>query len=446
MKTTASWAPDQATWRPNVDRPGDDPQAWASATPDGQKEWLEVSYDPPVLASSLSVYESYNPGAITEVQIEEVDPIADALPAAKDGFRTLAKGNQLDKQSRNGLGITVVTVKTNIRPIRRVRLLIDSPSVPGWNEIDAVGLLSTTGEMHWAKEANASSWFGDSVAMRGLTPRATLVPATPQKTVLGGVEVRDVSDLIVHPAASTDSRAQTARPDPAKAEPEDLVLKSGDKRDVRVPAGSLRMVTSPWRIKAVNPHAPDVIQLDSITPSQLRLVTLKPGQTAVDVMLEDDSTAHLNVEVTESESPKVEFLDFRFDGSAPANSVLLLDCLPIEGVVDVEVSGESTFQRTVNGRPSSIRVMHYGDRVWDKANRDRIQTSRGGATRLSLPGGDMIVRQVRILYRSPAGKEALPTEEAVGISGSGQQQVEWGRMAVAFDPQQNAIDLVGLTD
>jgi beta-lactamase regulating signal transducer with metallopeptidase domain len=165
--STPGWHPSQATGAPNVREASDDPKAWASATPDGRKEWLELTYDPPVLASSLSIYESCNPGAISEVLIEEVDPIAEALPAGKDGFRTLAKGNQLYKQGRNGLGITMVTVKTNIRPIRRVRLLLDSPAAPGWNEIDAVGLLSTTGEMHWAKEAKASSWFGEGQAASG---------------------------------------------------------------------------------------------------------------------------------------------------------------------------------------------------------------------------------------------------------------------------------------
>jgi beta-lactamase regulating signal transducer with metallopeptidase domain/biopolymer transport protein ExbD len=195
-----NWHPSQATGAPDIHEPGDNPKAWASATPDDQKEWLELTYDPPVLAASMAIYESYNPGAISEVQIEEVDPIADALPAGEGGFRTLMKGNQLYKQGRNGLGITLVTVKTNIRPIRRVRLLIDSPAHQGWNEIDAVGLLSTIGEMHWAKEAKASSWFGESGAMGAggiLSPIERHVSS--DKTALGGVEVRDVADLVIAP-------------------------------------------------------------------------------------------------------------------------------------------------------------------------------------------------------------------------------------------------------
>ena len=195
-----AWHPSQAAGAPNVHEPGDNPKAWASATPDGQKEWLELTYDPPVLAASMAIYESYNPGAITEVQIEEVDPIADALPAGEGGFRTLMKGNQLYKQGRNGLGITLVTVKTNIRPIRRVRLLIDSPAHQGWNEIDAVGLLSTTGEMHWAKEAKASSWFGESGAMSGGGQLSAVnIDVSIDKTIFGGVEVRDVADLVIAP-------------------------------------------------------------------------------------------------------------------------------------------------------------------------------------------------------------------------------------------------------
>jgi hypothetical protein len=56
-----------------------------------------------------------------------------------------------------------VNCKTN-----RIKLFIDSVAVPGWNEIDAVGLECSDGKIIWAKSAEASSNYG-SHNYRGAT-------------------------------------------------------------------------------------------------------------------------------------------------------------------------------------------------------------------------------------------------------------------------------------
>jgi hypothetical protein len=43
----------------------------------------------------------------------------------------------------------------------RVKLYLDSKGVPGWNEIDAVGLRESGGKTHWATSADASSTYAD---------------------------------------------------------------------------------------------------------------------------------------------------------------------------------------------------------------------------------------------------------------------------------------------
>ena len=48
---------------------GDIGTAWASLTPDGQREWLELTYAEPVKAVEVYVYETYNPGAIDKVTL-----------------------------------------------------------------------------------------------------------------------------------------------------------------------------------------------------------------------------------------------------------------------------------------------------------------------------------------------------------------------------------------
>src|SRR4051812_16997111 len=44
------WGPEQVTGEPDTPAAGDQTTAWASATPDGADEWLELEYAAPVLA------------------------------------------------------------------------------------------------------------------------------------------------------------------------------------------------------------------------------------------------------------------------------------------------------------------------------------------------------------------------------------------------------------
>lgn len=91
--------------------------------------------------------ETYHPGAVDRVTAyaggEEVDVWAGRDPT--DVGR--------DK------GVSVIGFKLQVRT-DRVRVHLDSPRVPGWNEIDAVGLLDQTGQVHWARAATAGSTYG----------------------------------------------------------------------------------------------------------------------------------------------------------------------------------------------------------------------------------------------------------------------------------------------
>jgi hypothetical protein len=83
-------------------------------------------------------------------------------PIVRDGNITeIAKWEGVDPTPRdapNGKGISKIRfdkpVETN-----RVRLFLDCMKVPGWNEIDAVGLVDKTGAVHWATGATASSTY-----------------------------------------------------------------------------------------------------------------------------------------------------------------------------------------------------------------------------------------------------------------------------------------------
>jgi hypothetical protein len=122
------WAASQATGPPNTPVAGDHATAWASREEDGATEWLELEYAQPLFPSLVRIHETYNPGAV--VKIEARDPRGD--------WQVLWEGRSpADDEKIRWL---------DVRPTRRVatstiRLTLDSRSVPGWNEIDAVELV-----------------------------------------------------------------------------------------------------------------------------------------------------------------------------------------------------------------------------------------------------------------------------------------------------------------
>jgi hypothetical protein len=142
------FSPDQVTGPPDVRQAGDNSQAWASQTPDGQKEWLLCEYAEPVEVRAVIVYETYNPGAL--VQVSAFNSEGDEIVAWE--------GNDPTPRGKSK-GISVIPVKLDFR-VQRIRLSIDSPAVPGWNEIDAVAVEDRDGNTHWAVRAEASSSYG----------------------------------------------------------------------------------------------------------------------------------------------------------------------------------------------------------------------------------------------------------------------------------------------
>jgi hypothetical protein len=94
---------------------------------------------------AVMISESYNPGAIGSVK---------AFDAAGKWQWVLESrtARPIDKDYQ----VTTVPLSTQ-RPIAKIRITIESVSVPGYNQIDAVGLLDKKGQTHWATAATASS-------------------------------------------------------------------------------------------------------------------------------------------------------------------------------------------------------------------------------------------------------------------------------------------------
>jgi hypothetical protein len=126
------WSAQQATGEPNVMYCGDSSEAWASAEALEQAE-LTLGYDEPVDAVSIRIYQTYNPGSITQVSVidaETGDVVA--IPNSADS-----------PESTSCPRVFVVTVAGDDLPetVNGVVISLDQSIGGNWNEIDAVELV-----------------------------------------------------------------------------------------------------------------------------------------------------------------------------------------------------------------------------------------------------------------------------------------------------------------
>jgi hypothetical protein len=175
-KAKRPWGPEQACGEPDTHMAGDVQTAWASQTPDGQDEWLLLEYAEPVVPETVLVYETFNPGALCRVTVFKLDGEEVEVWKGKDPTPV-----------NSGMGTSEINFRVPFKT-NRVKLYLDSRNVPGWNEIDAVGLRDTAGKTHWAVSADASStyatdnlgvWQVAQGANVQIAVRANLIPIAP---------------------------------------------------------------------------------------------------------------------------------------------------------------------------------------------------------------------------------------------------------------------------
>ncbi len=145
-----SWCAAQATGAPDTADCGDIGTAWASATSTGKDE-LRVFFPQPVVPTRLDIYETYNPGAITQVDL--ILPDGDLLPITNSA-----------EPGAPCPGIMTLDITTEAAAIGAV-IYLDQTITGNWNEIDAVqmtgGLVDDGLVRQWAVDASATSQYGD---------------------------------------------------------------------------------------------------------------------------------------------------------------------------------------------------------------------------------------------------------------------------------------------
>lgn len=156
-----SWSPGQSAGAPDTATHGDFATAWASASPDGGKEWLQLSYANATEIKQVVIHESYNPGAVSRVLAMMPDGSEQVL---WEGVEQVSNpGQKMD---------SVFDVPPGISS-DRLRVELDTKRVAGWNEIDAVELVGADGSRQWATESTSSSYYGES-RTSGLAVQETL--------------------------------------------------------------------------------------------------------------------------------------------------------------------------------------------------------------------------------------------------------------------------------
>ncbi len=149
-----SWHHGQAVGRPDTPSVGDYPTAWAPRSVQSGMQWLQLGYAKPVEMQELTIYETYNSGAIAKITA--------VMPNGTE--QQIWAGNPSPSNS-DQIQETVVPVPEGIRG-DQIRIYVDTDKVNSWPEIDAVELKARDGTTQWANSSKASSSYSDSFGGR----------------------------------------------------------------------------------------------------------------------------------------------------------------------------------------------------------------------------------------------------------------------------------------
>ncbi|RKY84584.1 hypothetical protein DRQ09_08450, partial [candidate division KSB1 bacterium] len=112
---------------------GDFSTAWSPASESSEKEWIELGFDKAILLNKVSIYETYNPGAIDSVFARGIDGYLHLL-----GLGGLVPAGDSARVFELSIPATNYLVES-------VLISLNPSKVPGKNEIDAVKITGFEG-------------------------------------------------------------------------------------------------------------------------------------------------------------------------------------------------------------------------------------------------------------------------------------------------------------
>ena len=129
QRDTLSYSAAQAVGPPNTTTCGDAPSAWATLDPHARNEEITILFAEPVIPTQLVIYESFNPGYITQVRVVDIfgdTPIIyQSAPSPVD----------------NCPRAFTIPIGTIGQEVSTIIITIDQAIAPSWTQIDAVLLI-----------------------------------------------------------------------------------------------------------------------------------------------------------------------------------------------------------------------------------------------------------------------------------------------------------------
>ncbi len=134
---TKQYHGEQALGKPNkLPSAGESPSAWSPATKDNpQGEWIKVGFARPMQIAQIVVGENFNPGAVTQIYVYDVNDKEYLV------YKNVNVG-PLNVPAR----MFSVIYKTDFL-VKSVKLELSTAKVPGFNQIDAIGISSSDKEV-----------------------------------------------------------------------------------------------------------------------------------------------------------------------------------------------------------------------------------------------------------------------------------------------------------
>lgn len=179
-----SWAAFQATGAPNTyPQCGDIGTAWASSSSSGV-EWLELEYDTAVVATRVEIYQTYNPGAIHQVELVDEANVTHVIYQAAPTLMSECPY------------ILIIPVSDVDVPVKRLIIHIDQSTTANWNEIDAVELIGVS-----SQGGGASSQGGGALS-GGAGGDAQMPSGPPTAIKFVNQSSKDICYVYITPSAA----------------------------------------------------------------------------------------------------------------------------------------------------------------------------------------------------------------------------------------------------
>ncbi|MBN1120322.1 MAG: PPC domain-containing protein [Anaerolineae bacterium] len=128
--TDTDWSASQATGETDTPECGDYDTAWASASATGV-EWLQLEYATPVVPTTVVIYETYNPGALYQI---------DVIGVSGSQYTAYMTSPEIKAYCPMTRSFEIAGIDEKVDT---VILYFDQSDHSGWNEIDAVMLIGT---------------------------------------------------------------------------------------------------------------------------------------------------------------------------------------------------------------------------------------------------------------------------------------------------------------